>query len=141
MPRDGSFPLRVRIQPRLRAGRFGVAGNRGAVRRQRLRHARQQPWLEIGMVLAADPALILLDEPTAGMTREETAQTVELVTALASRTTVVIVEHDMEFVRQLRAPVTVLHQGRVFKQGALDELRGDDEVLDIYPGRRAHAAN
>jgi branched-chain amino acid transport system permease protein len=104
-----------------------------------LSHGEQQ-WLEIGMVLAAEPAIVLLDEPTAGMTREETARTVELVTALAARTTVVIVEHDMEFVRQLRAPVTVLHQGRVFKQGSLDELRADEEVLDIYLGRAVHAA-
>ncbi|HEY7035507.1 MAG TPA: ATP-binding cassette domain-containing protein [Thermomicrobiales bacterium] len=105
-----------------------------------LSHGEQQ-WLEIGMVLAAEPRLILLDEPTAGMTREETAQTVALVTALAAHTTVVVVEHDMEFVRQLRAPVTVLHQGRIFKQGSLDELRGDDEVLDIYLGRQTHVAH
>ena len=104
-----------------------------------LSHGEQQ-WLEIGMVLATEPALILLDEPTAGMTHEERARTVDLVTALASRTTVVVVEHDMEFVRQLRAPVTVLHQGRIFRQGSLDELRRDEAVLDIYLGRRAHAA-
>jgi branched-chain amino acid transport system permease protein len=105
-----------------------------------LSHGEQQ-WLEIGMVLAAEPALILLDEPTAGMTGEETARTVDLVTALAARTTVVVVEHDMEFVRLLRAPVTVLHQGRVFKQGSLDELRRDASVLDIYLGRRVHAGD
>src|SRR5204862_6710882 len=105
-----------------------------------LSHGEQQ-WLEIGMVLAAEPTLILLDEPTAGMTRDETERTARLVAGLARRTTVVVVEHDMEFVRQLGAPVTVLHQGRGFKQGSLDELRGDDEVLDIYLGRRVHATN
>jgi branched-chain amino acid transport system permease protein len=104
-----------------------------------LAHGEQQ-WLEIGMVLAADPELILLDEPTAGMTREETSRTAELIARLARGATVVVVEHDMEFVRQLHAPVTVLHQGRVFKQGSLEELRRDEAVLNIYLGRRAHAA-
>ena len=103
-----------------------------------LSHGEQQ-WLEIGMVLAAAPTVILLDEPTAGMSREETAQTAALVRLLGARACVVVVEHDMEFVRQLDVPVTVLHQGSLFAQGSLDELRRDERVLDIYLGRRSHA--
>jgi branched-chain amino acid transport system permease protein len=103
-----------------------------------LSHGEQQ-WLEIGMVLAAEPTVVLLDEPTAGMTREETARTAELVTALGEHVSVVVVEHDMEFVRRLDVPVTVFHQGRIFAQGSLAELRRDQRVLDIYLGRRAHA--
>jgi branched-chain amino acid transport system permease protein len=103
-----------------------------------LSHGEQQ-WLEIGMVLAAEPAVVLLDEPTAGMTRDETAQTADLVTALGEHVSVVVVEHDMEFVRRLDVPVTVFHQGRIFAQGSLDELRRDERVLDIYLGRRARA--
>jgi branched-chain amino acid transport system permease protein len=103
-----------------------------------LSHGEQQR-LEIGMVLAAEPAVVLLDEPTAGMTRDETAQTADLVTALGEHVSVIVVEHDMEFVRRLDVPVTVFHQGRIFAQGSLDELRRDERVLDIYLGRRAHA--
>jgi branched-chain amino acid transport system permease protein len=100
-----------------------------------LSHGEQQ-WLEIGMVLAGRPAVILLDEPTAGMTRQETARTAQLIAALAHHATVVVVEHDMEFVRQVGAPVTVLHQGQVFRSGTLASLREDADVLNIYLGRR-----
>jgi len=103
-----------------------------------LAHGEQQ-WLEIAMVVAARPAVILLDEPTAGMTHEEAARTARLVTELAARASVVVVEHDMEFVRLLNAPVTVLHRGGVFAQGSLEELTTDERVLDIYLGRWAHA--
>jgi ABC-type uncharacterized transport system ATPase subunit len=103
-----------------------------------LSHGEKQ-WLEMGMVLAARPALILLDEPTAGMTWEETAQTAALVKRIAATATVVVVEHDMEFVRELAAPVTVLHQGQIFKRGTLDEIRNDEAVLDIYLGRAGNA--
>ena len=99
-----------------------------------LSHGGQQ-WLEIGMVVAADPDVILLDEPTAGMTREETFRTADLVKALGERTAVIVVEHDMEFVRALDAPVTMFHEGRVFARGSLAELREDDRVLDVYLGR------
>jgi branched-chain amino acid transport system permease protein len=101
-----------------------------------LSHGEHQ-WLEIGMVVAGEPVVILLDEPTAGMSREETLRTVELVRALATDATVVVVEHDMEFVRVLDAPVTMFHEGRVFARGGIDELRADDRVLDIYLGRTA----
>jgi branched-chain amino acid transport system permease protein len=99
-----------------------------------LSHGGQQ-WLEIGMVVAADPEVILLDEPTAGMTREETFRTADLVMALGERTSVIVVEHDMEFVRALDAPVTMFHEGHVFARGSLAELREDERVLDVYLGR------
>jgi len=99
-----------------------------------LSHGEQQ-WLEIGMVVASSPEVILLDEPTAGMTHEETIRTVELVRGLAETATVVVVEHDMEFVQRLDAPVTVLHEGRILAQGRLSEIRLDERVLDVYLGR------
>jgi ABC-type uncharacterized transport system ATPase subunit len=99
-----------------------------------LSHGEQQ-WLEIGMVVASSPEVILLDEPTAGMTHEETIRTVELVRSLAETATVVVVEHDMEFVQRLDAPVTVLHEGRILAQGRLSEIRLDERVLDVYLGR------
>lgn len=104
-----------------------------------LSHGEQQ-WLEIGMVVASSPDVILLDEPTAGMTHEETIRTVELVRGLAETATVVVVEHDMEFVQRLDAPVTVLHEGRILAQGRLSEIRQDERVLDVYLGRTFRAA-
>jgi len=101
-----------------------------------LSHGEHQ-WLEIGMVVAGEPVVILLDEPTAGMSREETLRTVQLVRTLATDATVVVVEHDMEFVRVLDAPVTMFHEGTVFARGSVEELRVDDRVLDIYLGRTA----
>lgn len=103
-----------------------------------LSHGEHQ-WLEIGMVVAGEPVVILLDEPTAGMTREETLLTVDLIHALAVDATVVVVEHDMEFVRVLDAPVTMFHEGKVFARGSIQELRADERVLDIYLGRAATA--
>ena len=100
-----------------------------------LAHGQLQ-WLEIGMVLATEPSVILLDEPTAGMTRDETEQTTQLIARLAGHATVVVVEHDMEFVRRLDAPITVLHMGELFTQGSFDELSRDERVLNIYLGRR-----
>ncbi len=99
-----------------------------------LAHGQQQ-WLEIGMALATEPIVILLDEPTAGMTREETARTAGLIVELGKHVSVVVVEHDMEFVRLLDVPVTVFHQGRIFARGSIDELRRNEQVLEIYLGR------
>ena len=104
-----------------------------------LSHGEQQ-WLEIGMVVASSPEVILLDEPTAGMTHEETIRTVDLVRGLAQTATVVVVEHDMEFVQRLDAPVTVLHEGRILAEGRLAEIRLDERVLDVYLGRTFRAA-
>ncbi len=104
-----------------------------------LSHGEQQ-WLEIGMVLAASPRLVLLDEPSAGMTREETLKMVEMVQSIGRDAGVVVVEHDMEFVRRLGAPVTVFHQGRILTQGSVKDVRQDPRVLDVYLGRDSHAA-
>lgn len=106
-----------------------------------LSHGQHQ-WLEIAMVVAGAPSVMLLDEPTAGMTRAETLQTVDMIRSASKHTTVVVVEHDMEFLRALDAPVTMFHQGKVFAEGTIEELRNDDRVLDTYLGRAVdpHAA-
>ncbi|MEA2246132.1 MAG: urea transport system ATP-binding protein, partial [Solirubrobacteraceae bacterium] len=98
-----------------------------------LSHGEQQ-WLEIGMVLAAGPSIVLLDEPTGGMTRAETQRTAELVRRMSEDCTVVVVEHDMAFVRQVGAPVTMLHQGALFRQGTFGDLRDDPAVAEVYLG-------
>ena len=103
-----------------------------------LSHGDRQ-WVEIGMVLAAEPELILLDEPTAGMTRAEARRTAGLVREINRRATVVVVEHDMDFVRQLAATVTVLHRGAVLAEGSMDEIRDNATVRDIYLGTRGRA--
>lgn len=108
-----------------------------AVEASALSHGQQQ-WLDIGMVLCLAPRVILLDEPAAGMTNEETRELSLLIRTLALHTTVVVVEHDMDFVRTLEGHVTVLHQGEVFAEGDIQTLRADDGVLDIYLGRRKH---
>ena len=102
-----------------------------------LSHGQQQ-WLDIGMVLCLAPRVVFLDEPAAGMTNEETRELSKLVRVLAQHTTVIVIEHDMEFVRTLEGHVTVLHQGEVFAEGDISTLRKDDRVLDIYLGRRVH---
>lgn len=103
-----------------------------------LSHGQQQ-WLEIAVVLAAGPSTILLDEPTAGMSREEKTKTRDLVARLAHDRTVIVVEHDMEFVRMLDAPVVMFHQGRIFRTGSFDEIHHDSEVIDVYLGRSGRA--
>jgi branched-chain amino acid transport system ATP-binding protein len=103
-----------------------------------LSHGQQQ-WLEIGMALALRPKLLLLDEPTAGMSPEETYQTGELILRLnASGTTMLVVEHDMTFVRQIAKVVTVLHFGRVFARGSINEVIADPRVAEIYLGKTGH---
>lgn len=111
--------------------------DQAGVQASALSHGQQQ-WLDIGMVLCLAPRVVLLDEPAAGMTNEETRELSGLVRTLAKFTTVIVVEHDMEFVRTLEGHVTVLHQGEVFAQGNIEALRADDRVLDIYLGRREH---
>jgi branched-chain amino acid transport system ATP-binding protein len=107
-------------------------------RRQRagqLSHGQQQ-WLEIGMATAIAPSLLLLDEPTAGMSPEETFKTGELVKRLNDQgMTVVVIEHDMTFVRQIARKVTVLHFGKVFVEGFLEEVVNNEEVVRIYLGK------
>jgi len=97
-----------------------------------------QRRLEIARALATEPMLLALDEPAAGMTNDETRELSSLVRVLARHMTVIVVEHDMEFVRTLGGHVTVLHQGEVFAEGDIDTLRADDRVLDIYLGRGKH---
>ena len=100
-----------------------------------LSHGQQQ-WLEIGMALALEPALLLLDEPTAGMSPEETFRTGELIQQLNSTgVTVLVVEHDMTFVRQIAQRVTVLHFGKVFARGSIEEILADQRVEEIYLGK------
>lgn len=103
-----------------------------------LSHGQQQ-WLEIGMALALRPRLLLLDEPTAGMSPEETFRTGELIKSFnATGMTVLVVEHDMTFVRQIAQRVTVLHLGKVFARGSLETILADEKVAEIYLGR-SHA--
>ena len=102
-----------------------------------LSHGQKQ-WLEIGMLLMQDPKLLLLDEPVAGMTDEETERTAELLLSLAGQHSLVVVEHDMKFVEQLtqgRKKVTVLHEGRVLAEGLLSEVQANPEVVEVYLGR------
>ena len=101
-----------------------------------LAHGQKQ-WLEIGMLLVRDPLLVLLDEPVAGMTARERAETAELVRAVARRATVLLVEHDMDFVRQVASSVTVMHEGRVLCEGSMAEVAADPRVISSYLGREA----
>ena len=105
-----------------------------------LSHGEKQ-WLEIGMVIAQDPELLLVDEPVAGMTDEETARTGELLESIAADRSVLVIEHDMEFVRQIARKVTVLHQGTVLCEGPVDEVQNDPRVLEVYIGRRREGTN
>ncbi|MCG3269456.1 urea ABC transporter ATP-binding protein UrtD [Yoonia sp. I 8.24] len=99
-----------------------------------LSHGQKQ-WLEIGMLLAQDPRLLLVDEPAAGMTTAERELTTDLLKRAAETRAVVVVEHDMEFVRRLDCKVTVLHEGSVLAEGSLDHVTADQTVIDVYLGR------
>ena len=99
-----------------------------------LSHGQKQ-WLAISMLVAQSPDIILLDEPVAGLTDEETNKTAELIKSLAGEHTVVVIEHDMEFIRDLAAPVTVLHQGQLLTEGSLDEVKSDPKVIEVYLGQ------
>jgi urea ABC transporter ATP-binding protein UrtD len=106
---------------------------------QFLSHGQRQ-WLEIGLLLANEVELLLLDEPTAGMTAEETAATGQLVHHLAAdrNLSVIIIEHDINFVRELKAPIMVLHLGRVLREGSFDDIAADEQIRQVYLGT-AHA--
>ncbi len=99
-----------------------------------LSHGQKQ-WLEIGMLLAQDPRLLLVDEPAAGMTPTERENTTDMLTRLAQTRAVIVVEHDMEFVRRLNCKVTVLHEGSVLAEGSLDHVTNNKDVIDVYLGR------
>jgi urea transport system ATP-binding protein len=100
-----------------------------------LSHGQKQ-WLEIGMLLAQNPRVLLVDEPAAGMTDEETVKTGELLLSLAGKHSIVVIEHDMTFVRQIASKVTVLHQGHVLKEGTVDQVQQDEQVIEVYLGRK-----
>ena len=106
-----------------------------------LAHGQKQ-WLEIGMLLAQEARLLLVDEPAAGMTDEETYRTGELLLSLAGKHTIVVIEHDMTFVRQISQgrKVTVLHQGHVLCEGPVDQVQADERVIEVYLGRKSKAA-
>ncbi|MEP1209141.1 MAG: urea ABC transporter ATP-binding protein UrtD [Rhizobiaceae bacterium] len=112
----------IRLTPK----RYELAAN--------LSHGQKQ-WLEIGMLLAQDPKLLLVDEPVAGMTDAETAETARLLRDIAGEHAVVVVEHDMDFVRDLDVRVTCLHEGAVLAEGQLDHVSNDQRVIDVYLGR------
>jgi len=109
-------------------------GHRRDILAGALSHGQKQ-WLEIGMLLAQDPQLLLVDEPVAGMTDTETAQTAELLRDIAETRSVVVVEHDMAFVRDLDVKVTVLHEGSVLAEGTIDEVSSNERVIEVYLGR------
>jgi urea transport system ATP-binding protein len=111
---------------RLTALRRRVAGG--------LSHGQKQ-WLEIGMLLAQEPKLLLVDEPVAGMTDAETRETAELLKQINRERTVVVVEHDMTFVRELGVKVTVLHEGSVIAEGSIDQVSTNERVIEVYLGR------
>jgi urea transport system ATP-binding protein len=112
---------------------IGLAGER-ARPAEGLSHGQKQ-WLEIGMLLAQDPKLLLVDEPVAGMTDAETERTAELLVEIARDHAVVVVEHDMTFVRALGCKVTCLHEGAVLAEGGIDAVSANERVVEVYLGR------
>jgi urea transport system ATP-binding protein len=113
---------------------IGLSEKAGA-RAGGLSHGEKQ-WLEIGMVLLQDPTLLLIDEPVAGMTDQETEQTGLLLQSLAEQHSMIVIEHDMEFVRQIARTVTVLHEGSVLCEGPVEKVQSDPRVIEIYLGRQ-----
>jgi urea transport system ATP-binding protein len=112
---------------------IGLTG-RGEARAGGLSHGEKQ-WLEIGMVIVQEAELLLVDEPVAGMTDEETTRTAELLQSIARDRAVLVIEHDMEFVRSLARKVTVLHEGGVLCEGSVDQVQRDERVREVYLGR------
>jgi len=115
----------VLVQIGLKELRYKNAGS--------LSHGQKQ-WLEIGMLLMQSPRVLLVDEPVAGMTGEETEKTAELLLSLAGKHSVIVVEHDMKFVRSIARKVTVLHQGSVLTEGTMDQVQNDPKVIEVYLG-------
>ncbi|HEY0561789.1 MAG TPA: urea ABC transporter ATP-binding protein UrtD [Methylophilus sp.] len=98
-----------------------------------LSHGQKQ-WLEIGMLLMQDPELLMLDEPVAGMSAKERDQTAELLNKISSNRSVLVIEHDMEFVKKIAHKVTVLHQGKILAEGSMDKVQADEKVIEVYLG-------
>jgi urea transport system ATP-binding protein len=109
-------------------------GDLAEVKAGGLSHGQKQ-WLEIGMLLAQNPKVLLVDEPAAGMTDDETAETAKLLKEITGEHSVIVVEHDMTFVRDLGVKVTVLHEGSVLAEGSLDHVSADPRVIEVYLGR------
>lgn len=99
-----------------------------------LSHGQKQ-WVEIAMVLAQDPSIVLLDEPTAGMTAKETYRTGEIIKSISQNHSIVVIEHDMEFVKQIAERIVVLHQGAVLAEGSVQEVQSNRDVIEVYLGR------
>jgi urea transport system ATP-binding protein len=135
----GPFTLlfgRLSVQQRQRVQELlAVVGLERHVAQQAgsLSHGQKQ-WLEIAMLLAQDPELLLVDEPVAGLSDEETELTGKLLRSLAGDHTVLVIEHDMDFIRELQAPVTVLHEGHVLCEGSMDVVQNDPRVIEVYLG-------
>ena len=137
-PKGVMSTLRSRLTGEQRSGIEAALETIGLqAQRQRraglLSHGQKQ-WLEIGMLLVQDPKVMLVDEPVAGMSHHEIERTAELLVSLAGRRTVVVVEHDMEFVRRIARTVTVLHEGRVLCEGSMDAVQSDSRVVEVYLG-------
>jgi urea transport system ATP-binding protein len=148
---EDNILLSLKGDRRVRAGlAWGLGANEGAriaeilatigLEQQRERLAGtlshgQKQWLEIGMLLAQDPKLLLVDEPVAGMTDAETETTAELLKRISADHSVVVVEHDMAFVRALGVKVTCLHEGSVLAEGSIDKVSADPRVIEVYLGR------
>jgi urea transport system ATP-binding protein len=120
-----------RIREMLRTIHLGASVGRRA---GELSHGQKQ-WLEIGMLLMQDPKLLLLDEPVAGMTDEETERTAQLFLSLKGKHSLMVVEHDMNFIQQISEKVTVLHEGAVLAEGTLEQVQADERVIEVYLGR------
>lgn len=98
-----------------------------------LSHGQKQ-WLEIGMLLMQDPELLMLDEPVAGMSAKERDETAELLNRICENRSVIVIEHDMEFVKKIARKVTVLHQGKILAEGTMDKVQADEKVIEVYLG-------
>jgi len=114
-------------------GLIGLEEKRHSLAAQ-LSHGQKQ-WLEIGMVVASDAELLLLDEPAAGMSHDESTQTAELIRSLSTQHSILVIDHDMAFVEQLDAPVSVMHMGKMLREGTLEEIRNDPQIAAVYLGR------
>ncbi len=116
----------------------GLADRTGSIASQ-LPHGQRQ-WLELGLVLACDPRLMLLDEPTAGMTRQEVARTAEIIREIGRDRSMIVVEHDMQFIQMIASRVTVFHQGLILAEDTMDNILADQRVRDVYLGKQAGGA-
>ena len=118
-----------------------MIGLAGLANRQagQLPHGQRQ-WLELGVVLACNPRLMLLDEPTAGMTKQEVARTAEIIRAIAKDRAMIVVEHDMQFIQMIADRVTVFHQGQILAEDTMDKILANEQVRDVYLGKQAGAA-